>query len=122
MKYLKKFNEDIKNELHTEWLKISDDLHKKGVIITVNFTTTHEKDRGNLVMILMDIKSKKTGMGTEGMLKLTKFADANKLNIWLIASTNYGSDSDRLVEFYNRFGFTKVGNHYLGSEMVRKYK
>jgi hypothetical protein len=40
----------------------------------------------------MDKNHLYSGMGTNGMLELLKFADENKLNIWLLTSSNYGSD------------------------------
>ncbi len=116
MIYLRRFNESIET-LEDKWNYISDRLYREGVSIKINLAKKDNK----LSIILMDIKSSISGMGTKGMLELLKFADENKLNIWLLTSSNYGSDMDRLVEFYERFGFTKVNKHYSGGyEMVRQ--
>ena len=126
MKYLKIFElfgfDDEIYELNEEWQKISDKLYKEGISVKANISL---KDYTTKSLFLMDIKALKDtpGLGTKGMMELISFADKHKLPTWLLASSSYGSDLDRLVKFYERFGFIYVGEHYnIGREMYREYK
>lgn len=123
MKYLKKFNESKEEHpLYKEWDPIFDVLYKEGVKVVISFIENHI-EKGKLVIILHDIKSIKPGMGKKGMYELTNFADTHKLDIYLIASPSYGSDLDRLVKFYEKFGFINMGKYSnMGYEMKREYK
>ena len=122
MKYLKRFNESKEEHpLYKEWDPIFDRLHKEGVRIKISFINKHNKE-DKLVIILHDIKSIKPGMCRKGMQELINFADTHKLDIWLLASPSFGSDLDRLIKFYESFGFINLGEYHKGYEMKREYK
>ena len=126
MRYLKLyelFNTDVDDkvdELNEEWQEISNRLYKEGILVKANIGL---KDYTDISLFLIDIKTLKDmpGLGTKGMNELISFADKNNLPTWLLASSNYGSDLDRLVKFYERFGFVYVGDYLnIGKEMYRK--
>ena len=126
MRYLKLYElfrtdvDDRIDELNEEWQKISNKLYKEGVSVKASIGL---RDYTDISLFLMDIKSLKNnpGLGTKGMNELISFADKNNLPTWLLASSNYGSDLDRLVKFYERFGFVYVGDYFnIGKEMYRK--
>jgi hypothetical protein len=126
MKYLKLYEffrnetDDKIDELNEEWQKISNRLYKESISVKANIGL---KDYTDISLFLMDIKSLKDipGLGTKGMNELISFADKHNLPTWLLASSNYGSDLDRLVKFYERFGFVYVGEYgNIGKEMYRK--
>ena len=126
MKYIKLYElfgtSDRIYELNEEWQKISDRLYKEGILVKANVGL---KDYTSESLFLMDIKSlKKTpGLGTKGMMELISFADKHGLTTWLLASSNYGSDLDRLVKFYEKFGFVYKGEYFnIGKEMYRDPK
>lgn len=98
---ISKFVQFIKDNLQNKLYYLTDDLLKDGVLVKAYI---HE----NGTIILMDLKSKHKGMGTKGMLLLSKFADTYNLPIMTVASSTYGSNIDRLCKFYNRFGFEYV--------------
>jgi len=126
MKYLKLYElfrtdvDDRIDELNEEWQKISNKLYKEGISVKASIGL---RDYTDISLFLMDIKSLKNtpGLGTKGMNELISFADKNNLPTWLLASSNYGSDLDRLVKFYEKFGFVYVGDYFnIGKEMYRK--
>lgn len=61
------------------------------------------------------------GIGSKVMRDLTEWADANGYMITLVASDVYGSDLDRLIKFYERFGFEiePSSNKRYGATMSR---
>lgn len=126
MRYLKLYEffrtdlDDKIDELNEEWQEISNRLYKEGISVRANIGL---KDYMTLSLFLMDLKSLKEtpGLGTKGMKELISFADKHNLPTWLLASSNYGSDLDRLIRFYERFGFVYVRDYsYIGKEMYRK--
>ena len=102
-------------ELQNKWYEISDDFYKNDVLVKAYI---HE----NGEIILQELKSGKAGMGTKAMKELSKFADTYNLPIMTVASASYGSDIDRLIKFYNSFGFVYVKDMPLmnGVEMRRE--
>lgn len=48
------------------------------------------------------------GWGTLVMSDILKFADTQNVRVELYASVIFGSDIQRLLEFYERLGFTKI--------------
>jgi hypothetical protein len=126
MKYLKLYeffrtdHQHKIDELNDEWQKISNRLYKEGISVKANIGL---KDYTDISLFLMDIKSLKDipGLGTKGMNELISFADKHNLPTWLLASSNYGSDLDRLIKFYERFGFVYFRDYFnIGKEMFRK--
>ena len=95
--FINESNFDLQNKLYD----LTDGLLKDGVLVKAYI---HE----NGTIILMDLKSEHKGMGTKGMMLLSKFADTYNLPITTVASSTYGSDIERLCKFYNRFGFEYV--------------
>jgi hypothetical protein len=95
--FINESNDDLQNKLYD----LTDSLLKDGVLVKAYI---HE----NGTIILMDLKSEHKGMGTKGIISLSKFADTYNLPIMTVASSTYGSDIDRLRKFYNRFGFEYV--------------
>ena len=100
--FIKESNKDhVVDELQNKLYDLTDDLLKDGVLVKAYI---HE----NGTIILMDLKSEHKGMGTKGMMLLSKFADTYNLPITTVASSTYGSDIERLCKFYNRFEFEYV--------------
>jgi hypothetical protein len=95
--FINESNDDLQNKLYD----LTDSLLKDGILVKAYI---HE----NGTIILMDLKSEHKGMGTKGIILLSKFADTYNLPIMTVASSTYGSDIDRLCKFYNRFGFEYV--------------
>ena len=98
-----KYNQFINesNDLQNKLYDLTDILLQDGVLVKAY---VHE----NGTIILSDLKSEHKGMGTKGMILLSKFADTYNLPIMTVASSTYGSDIERLCKFYNRFGFEYV--------------
>lgn len=59
--------------------------------------------------IIVPEEKRNSGFGTMIMSMITNYADKNNMKIFLIASDILGSNFDRLVDFYRRFGF-KITN------------
>lgn len=95
--FINESNDDLQNKLYD----LTSSLLKDGVLVKAYI---HE----NGTIILMDLKSEHKGMGTKGIILLSKFADTYNLPIMTVASSTYGSEIDRLCKFYNRFGFEYV--------------
>ena len=126
MKYLNLYEffrnetDDKIDELNDEWLRISNRLYKEGILVRARVGL---KDYTDLSLFLMDMRTLKDspGLGTKGMNELISFGDKHNLPTWLLASSAYGSDINRLVEFYERFGFVYVRDYgNIGKEMYRK--
>ena len=62
-----------------------------------------------LSRIIIDPKLRNSGVGTNIMLDLIKYADNNKKIITLTPSSDFGGNKNKLVQFYKRFGF-KLNN------------
>ena len=58
-----------------------------------------------LSRIIIDPKLRNSGVGTNIMLDLIKYADNNKKIITLTPSSDFGGNKNKLVQFYKRFGF-----------------
>lgn len=57
---------------------------------------------------LVVYKGQEKGLGSRFMKKMTQMADEYKKIVFTMASSDMGSDLNRLVNFYERFGFEKV--------------
>lgn len=118
MKYLISYKlfENKKSELTDKLYKITDKLYKNNILLKAYIND-------ELEIVLMDIKSPSKGLGTKSMMEITKFADIHHLPIKLIATSAYGADIDRLINFYKRFGFNVIKDFpgfKDGKEMYRK--
>jgi ribosomal protein S18 acetylase RimI-like enzyme len=69
-------------------------------------------DDGTIYVHLNVIKIKKPernlGWGTKIMSDIVKFADEQNVRIELYASNIFGSNTERLFEFYERQGFSRI--------------
>ena len=65
-----------------------------------------------LYSIIVDKNYRNRGIGTRIMQKIIRTCDPP---IYLLATSELGSDGVRLVQFYERFGFTKVNQHFQNS-------
>ena len=97
----------------------------------VNFTLfTSDCNNIELAFIVVPKKLRHEGIGTTILTKLCKFADKNKMQIYLTPmkkNTGHGTTSrKRLVKFYKRFGFYenkgKWKNFSISYEMIRSCK
>ena len=98
-KYIQFINESVDN-IKSKLSQLSDDAKKEGVVLSISLS-------GDKI-ILHHIESNEKGKGSLVMQNLIDFADNEKLKIGLIASPNYGSDIDRLIGFYKKFGFESI--------------
>lgn len=66
-------------------------------------------------LIAVDPDKQNQGLGTQAMKRITGFADKHKLKIVLTpaeADKRFGTTSkERLIKFYERFGFTQRGEN-----------
>ena len=70
------------------------------------YVYTRGDDAIELSKIVVEKKERKSGIGTEIMEKVAKFADEKGLIVHLDPSTDHGATSvNRLKKFYSRFGF-----------------
>lgn len=60
-----------------------------------------------------------TGIGTDAMREIIKFADNYKLPILLTPSSDFGGSKNRLISFYKNFGFIPNKNSEYNETMVR---
>lgn len=60
-----------------------------------------------------------TGIGTDAMRDIIKFADNYKLPILLTPSSDFGGNKNRLISFYKNFGFISNKNSEYSETMVR---
>lgn len=60
-----------------------------------------------------------TGIGTDAMRDIIKFADNYKLPILLTPSSDFGGSKNRLISFYKNFGFIPNKNSEYSETMVR---
>jgi len=58
-----------------------------------------------LVKIIIPPAKRCTGIGTAILTHICAYCDKNNLVCKLIPSSEFGSNLDRLIEFYFRFGF-----------------
>lgn len=68
----------------------------------------------NKIAIKKDFQN--SGIGTELMKTITDYADRVNLTLALEPSSDFGSDKNRLVQFYKRFGF-KMNQGYHSSDL-----
>lgn len=61
----------------------------------------------DLSKIVVPRSSRESGVGTQVMRELTRFADRNGVRIKLSPSSDFGGSKSRLVSFYKRFGFVE---------------
>ena len=78
----------------------------------------------NLSQIVLAKKSRGSGIGSQAMQLLTKYADDTNQTITLTPSKDFGASSvTRLVEFYKKFGFVlnkgKNKNYQISEVMYR---
>ena len=119
MKDLRKIIKEEVNKMNhhvsEELLKLSDTFFENGFLVRMYLN----KD----TIIIMDLKRRESSLsGTYVMGRITDFADEHGLKIKLVASPNYGTPLEKLVTFYQKFGFKIVGDYYGTSsiEMVRE--
>ena len=62
------------------------------------------------------VRDKNKGIGKAILTRLCAFCDINNINLKLYPTNNFGSNFDRLIEFYYNFGFT----FECSVEMIRK--
>lgn len=96
---LRKFKSELRKEFYTSTISI-----------------LYCVDHLYLSIIKVNPYNKYNGEGSKIMSKICKFCDENNLNITLTPTDIMGSDYDRLINFYKRFGF----QFYEEDEMIRK--
>jgi len=81
--------------------------------ISLDLYYLRNQDAMELSRIVVPKESRKEGVGTKAMEKISNFADENGLITVLSPSTDFGGTSvDRLRKFYSRFGFVRnFGRH-----------
>lgn len=73
----------------------------------VDFSIYERDGEINLSKIIVPKSSRNTGIGTNAMKDLVKYADETGKKITLTPSSDYGGSKARLVDFYKRFGFVE---------------
>jgi GNAT superfamily N-acetyltransferase len=73
----------------------------------VSFEVWNNGDRLELGLIYIPVELRKKGLAKKLMEKLINYADGKKLPIYLTPTNEYGSNLQRLVQFYKKFGFVK---------------
>jgi GNAT superfamily N-acetyltransferase len=74
-----------------------------------------------LVFLVVQLKRRGKGEGVAFMEKLISVADKNKKDIYLDPTNDFDSNYDRLVKFYERFGFVEKTDD-IKHKMVRRHK
>lgn len=99
-------------------------LYKNDVSVgSCDFQLLKAKDRYYIYIANIEIDPKFRGKGYFNMFleQISNMADRHKLDITLEPSSIYGSDKDRLVDGYRKFGFIPYRGQ-LSGEMIRKYR
>jgi predicted GNAT family N-acyltransferase len=64
----------------------------------------------NIDKIIINETDRNGGIGSAIMQEICKFADMNFAKLCLYVDTIYGGQSERLFQFYQKFGFNKIPN------------
>jgi GNAT superfamily N-acetyltransferase len=73
-----------------------------------------------IMLILIDERSREQGTGTAAMRRLCSLADRHQVDMSLAVDDTLGATSEeRLVAFYERFGFEEAGRY---GDMTRQPK
>ena len=72
-----------------------------------SFEVWDNGDRLELGLIYIPVELRKKGLAKKLMGKLIQYADGKNLPIYLTPTNEYGSNLQKLVQFYKRFGFVK---------------
>ena len=78
-----------------------------GCEISINF-----RKFSSIYLNTLKVANKTEGIGTKFMLELTKLADEYGITITVSPSDSYGSNLNRLIKFYKRFGFVSNSGRY----------
>ena len=87
------------------------DLHDQAVLKHFNFLERYEVilNENSITISIIIIKEnfRNKGYGTEILNKICWYADENKLQIQLTPTQYFGSDMNKLILFYKKFGFVE---------------
>lgn len=85
---------------------------------------SYEEATDSIVLSYIGVEEPGRGVGSKIMSELCAYADKHKLNIKLHANGGFGTPIDRLIGFYNRYGFVRNGSLVkgIGVPMIRRYK
>ena len=74
--------------------------------LKLEYNTDNKTPHIYLSLIRIKKPFRSQGIGSEVMTDLKRFADYHQIEIWLYATNIYGSDLERLYQFYLKHGFT----------------
>ena len=80
--------------------------------LVMDHRSDDDKDYIKLVGISIKNKAKGEGIGQSIMLEIIDYADNHSIPIKLQATDVLGSDIDRLVNFYKKFGFVETDKEH----------
>ncbi len=94
---------------------------KKVYDTSVTMTAMPNNKTINLSLLRVLDDRRNNGLGTQTMNIIADLADKYQKDIRLTTTGMYGSDPDRLLEFYQRFGFVYVETHDKGCYYMKRH-
>jgi GNAT superfamily N-acetyltransferase len=71
----------------------------------IDFTLSQSGNKATLSKVVVPPEMRGQGVGADFMEALTKAADADKAQLALSPSSDFGGNKARLIDFYKRYGF-----------------
>jgi len=109
------------NELITESLE---EIKDRWTELGIDFSLYQHNDVINLNKIIVPKEARMMGNGTKAMKLLIDYADKTNKRIALSPSGDFGGNKNRLIKFYQQFGFVpNKGKYkdYLTRETMIRY-